>query len=233
MEWQLYNGETKATVSSKGGYVTNLANGNGDILFPKRTLKNTAGEDKTRGGCHVCMPNFGPDGGTGLGQHGYGRNSEWTLVSNEDTSVTLALAGQGDYADLRATLHYELAANEFTSTLTLRNGGQKPLPVSPAFHPYFNLGGQKPELDGETHEDLAEFEGTLFIDGDSRLLGVANRTLSLTSINLARWAIWTDQLGDYFCVEPTQAGYAFAEDISRGDVLEQNQEKTYNYTIKW
>lgn len=232
MEWELYSGNAKAIIESAGGYVTNLSDDRGDILFPKRNITNDAGEEKTRGGCHVCMPNFGPDGGTGLGQHGYGRTSEWTVVGNDATSVTLALAGQGTYADVRATLRYSLTDTDFTSTLTLRNGGTEPLAVSPGFHPYFFVGEQPAMLDGEQlHQE--EYAEAKFVDGNERRLEANGRMVTITSENLNRWALWTDQLGQYFCVEPTQSGFAFAEDLGRADMLDPDAERVYTYKIAW
>lgn len=232
MEWELYKGEAKAIIESSGGYVTNLSDDRGDILFPKRVITNEAGEEKTRGGCHVCMPNFGPDGGTGLGQHGYGRSSEWQLVSNDETSVTLALPGQGTYADVRATLQYVLTETSFTSTLTLRNGGTEPIAVSPGFHPYFFVGDQAPALDGE-EVHLDEYAEAKFVEGNERHLIAHGRELTLTAQQLNRWALWTDQLGAYFCVEPTQDGFVFAEDMSRADMVAAGADAVYQYTISW
>ena len=97
MDIELYNGDAKAIISTHGGYVTNLANDDGDILFPKRTLKAPDGSEKVRGGCHVCLPNFGPGGDTGLAQHGFGRTSEWVVASKSEAAVELTLKGEGEY----------------------------------------------------------------------------------------------------------------------------------------
>ena len=100
MDIELYNGATKAIISTKGGYVTNLANDEGDILFPKRTLKDAEGNEKTRGGSHACLPNFGPGGASGLEQHGYGRTSDWRVVERSETRVELLCEGVGEYTSM-------------------------------------------------------------------------------------------------------------------------------------
>ena len=233
MDIELYSGATKAIISTKGGYVTNLADDRGDVLFPKRVLTTADGAEKTRGGCHVCLPNFGPGGEFGLEQHGFGRTSEWRVVTQSQTSIELILAGEGDYADMDSFLRYEVAEGAFTLQLTLKNNGLSPLPVSPGFHPYFYRGGQAPTLAGVTYKDLTEFAEVKFIDGDNQHLAVAGRQLTLQSNGLSRYAVWTDQLGDYLCVEPTQSGNAFLEDITRTDTLQPGGQQVYRFTIAW
>lgn len=232
-EIELYMGSTKAVVSTNGGYVTNLADETGDVLYPKRTLKNAAGEEKTRGGCHVCMPNFGPGGDSGLAQHGYGRMSEWQIIEQSENAADFALSGEGAYAAMDATLHYEVLDRMFEMTLTLKNLGDTDLAVAPGFHPYFFRGKHTPEIDDEVYENLDELEGTKFIDGPRHELILGDRSLRLTSEELTTWAVWTDQLGDYVCVEPTYAGYAFIGDDSQTQTLRAGEHRTYTTTIVW
>lgn len=233
MDIELYNGDAKAIVSTRGGYITNLANDDGDILFPKRTLRAPDGSEKVRGGCHVCLPNFGPGGESGLAQHGFGRTSEWVVADRSETRVELALAGKGDYMGMDSSLAYTLQQHSLEMRLTLKNRGTSPVKVSPGFHPYFFRGGQAVQLDGVTYVDTAEFAGTQFVNGHERNLQLAGRTLRLHSENLPRWALWTDDLADYFCVEPTQGGNAFAENIAVADTLAPGDERAYILSIRW
>lgn len=232
-EIELYMGSTKAVISTNGGYVTNLADEVGDILYPKRTLKNAVGQEKTRGGCHVCMPNFGPGGESQLAQHGYGRVGEWQVVEQSENAVELALSGEGAYVAMDATLHYEVLDHMFEMSLTLKNLGDIDLSVAPGFHPYFFRGNHTPEIDDEAYEDLDELEDTKFIDGSRHDLVLGARSLRLTSDELQTWAIWTDQIGDYICVEPTFAGNAFVDESLSTDTLAAGEEKTYTCTIVW
>lgn len=232
-EIELYMESTKAVISTNGGYVTNLADDTGDILYPKRTLKNSAGEEKTRGGCHVCMPNFGPGGESGLAQHGYGRVNEWQVVEQSEHAVELALSGEGAYAAMDATLRYEVLDQMFEMSLTLKNLGESDVAVAPGFHPYFFRGNHTVEIDDEVYEDLDELAGTKFIDGPRHELALGARTLRLTSDELQTWAIWTDQLGDYICVEPTFAGNAFVDESLGTDTLAAGKKKTYTCTVVW
>ena len=117
--------------------------------------------------------------------------------------------------------------------LTLKNSGSVPLRVSPGFHPYFYRGGQAPTVANVTYKDLAEFAETKFIDGDIQHLAIASRQLTLQSSGLPRYAVWTDQLGDYLCVEPTQSGNAFLEDMSRTDEVQPGSQQVYRFAIVW
>lgn len=231
MDIELYSGDTKALISTRGGYVTNLSDLNGDILFPKRALKAQDGSEKIRGGSHVCLPNFGPGGESGQEQHGYGRTSEWAVESSDASSVVLTLAGEGEYDGLAARLEYAVDDQELTSALTLTNESTAPLRIAPAFHPYFVHKG-KVHVDGQP-VNLNEFKEAVFIDGTKHILSTDTRLITLMAGNLPRWAQWTDQLGSYFCLEPTQSGFAFSEDLSRADELAPGEAKTYRFVIGW
>ncbi len=233
MDIELYSGGTKAIISTEGGYVTNLSNELGDILYPKRQLLAPDGSEKTRGGSHVCMPNFGPGGTTTLAQHGYGRATNWQVVDRSATRAELMCEGMGDYANMESYLTYEVHDTAFTMQLRLKNVGTSPLKVAPAFHPYWYRAGVMPVVNEKTYEDLTEFSEAKFISGSTQRLKLAGRQLLLQSNELTSWVQWTDQLGDYFCLEPSQSGFSFDEDISRADTLEPSSEKVYKFTISW
>ena len=233
MDIELYAGDAKAIVSTHGGYVTNLANDDGDILFPKRTLRGLDGNEKVRGGCHVCLPNFGPGGDSGLAQHGFGRTGEWTVASKSETAVGLTLRGEGEYADMESLLGYELRQNGLEMALTLKNNGESPLKVAPGFHPYFVYTHALPIVNSMPRTTLDEYAITTFTEGNVHYLTAAGRNLTLRSEQLACWALWTDRLGDYICVEPTFRGDAFAGSVAQPQTLEANQAQSYRFTIDW
>lgn len=233
MDIELCSGSTKLRVSTSGGYVISLSDELGDVLFPKQTLKTADGAEKTRGGLHVCLPNFGPGGMSGLGQHGYGRTSEWAIKNRSETSVELVLAGVGEYMGMESILTYKVLERGFRAQLRLKNTGGSPLKVAPAFHPYWCLGGKAPEVNGIYHDDLAKFSEAQFISGDSVRLKLASREIVMRSGELDQWAQWTDQLGDYLCIEPSQSGFSFDEDISRADILGAGEELNYSFTATW
>jgi glucose-6-phosphate 1-epimerase len=236
MEMELWYGQTKAIIDPIGAWLTNLSDDNGDVLFPTRLLKTADGSQKKRGGMHVCLPNFGPGGDSGLEQHGFGRTSTWEVEEQSDNSSTLTLKKEdGDYAGTEATVTYTLGDRQLTAVLSITNNGVKPLRFAPGFHPYFTARGGHDgvRINGEKRK-LDELGETEFIFGGQQELSILGRHITLTSKDLTAWAIWTDLLGSYVCVEPTKEGYAFLKSTPGNDqVLAPGAAKTYRFTIEW
>jgi D-hexose-6-phosphate mutarotase len=232
MDTELYEGDTKAIISTNGAYVTNLSDGNGDVLFPKRTLRVDDGKEKVRGGSHVCLPNFGPGGTSGQDQHGYGRERVWERTSATASEATFRLDGSGAYEGLQAVLTYKVGDHEFSSHLTLKNTAQHSLRVAPAFHPYFCHKGVV-SINAKAVTNLDEFKEAVFLSGTKQVIHTGSRLVTLQSEQLPLWAQWTDQLANYVCIEPTQSGFSFSEDITRADELETDAERHYTFTVAW
>jgi glucose-6-phosphate 1-epimerase len=236
MEIELWHGQTKAIVDPIGGWLTNLSDDNGDILFPARLLKAVDGSQKKRGGMHVCLPNFGPGGDSGLDQHGFGRTSTWEIEKQTDNSAVLVLKKkEGCYAGMVATLTYALGDSQLTSTLTIDNGGANKLRIAPGFHPYFTArGGHDGVRINNEKQKLDELGETVFIMGEQQSLAILGRHITLRSKNLTAWAVWTDLLGSYVCVEPTLEGYAFLKSVpSDNQMLAPGATKTYEFVMNW
>ena len=218
MNITLHTGTTTATITTSGAYITSLTDERGDVFYPLQQLTTSDGAHKTRGGCHVCLPNFGPGGASGLAQHGFGRTSQWQVVEHTSDRVELVLQGSDAYAGLESRLVYIVAEDE--------------LLVAPAFHPYFAYDGV-PVLDGQSLSDLAPLAETIFVDGPTRQLATGRRTITLQSEGLPRWAVWTDGLGPYLCIEPTHSGNSFADSPSRTTVLVPGQTARYGVRVGW
>lgn len=236
MEIELFKGETKAIVDPQGAWLTNLSDQRGDILFPKRTLQAPDGSKKIRGGCHVCLPNFGPGGESGLPQHGFGRTMRWTVSERDDTSVTLLLEkGEGMYEALGSTLAYELNDHQLVMTLEVANGGQRPLHVAPAFHPYIAVPRDTKEvMINRESVELDELGEAQFVMAEKQTVETPQRTVTLESKWLTTWVRWTDQLGSYVCVEPTLDGFTFLRETPDADaLLDVGEVKTYQAVISW
>lgn len=233
MEIEIWSGTTKAIIDPQGAYLTNLSDDLGDIIFPKRIIKNEIGEKKTRGGCHVCLPNFGPGGESGLPQHGFARDMAWEVTDSTDSSVLLTLKnGQEGYDALESVLTYQLSDKGLLVTLEATNNGDMPLRVAPAFHPYFYAQGNEVMINGAPIKK-ADLVDTVFEQGDEQTVMQGNRLLTLTADNLPLWALWTDELGQYVCIEPTFDGYAFLKKASDGEMLAHDMSKTYQMTLAW
>jgi len=232
MNITLHTGTTTATITTSGAYITSLADEYGDVFYPLQQLTTSDGERKTRGGCHVCLPNFGPGGASGLAQHGFGRTSQWQVVEHTSDRVELVLQGSDAYAGLESRLVYTVAEHQLAMQLTLVNVGDDELLVAPAFHPYFAYDGV-PVLDGQPLADLAPLADTIFVDGVTRQLVTGLRTITLQSEGLPRWAVWTDGLGSYLCVEPTHSGNSFADNPAHAAVLTAGQVARYGVQVGW
>ena len=234
---ELWSGSTKALVSIDGGWLTNLSDDYGDILFPKRKLTAPDGSRKQRGGCHVCLPNFGPGGLSDQEQHGYGRQMVWEVGRKTQSSVTLELPhGDDEYSDLSSQLTYFLDGSSIQITLKVTNNGSESLRIAPGFHPYFATsdGEGQVSIDDE-RIDVQDLEDTVFYTGTDKKLTLEKRTITLRSEELITWAAWSDQLGNYVCLEPTYSGYAFvdSDDAPDDQLLRPAQSRSYTFSVQW
>jgi len=232
MNITLHTGTTTATITTDGAYITSLTDEYGDVFYPLQQLTAPDGECKTRGGCHVCLPNFGPGGASGLAQHGFGRTSQWQGGGDTTDRGGGRGAGGGCDAWLESRLVYTVAEHQLAMQLTLVNVGEDELLVAPAFHPYFAYDGV-PVLDSQPLADLAPLAETIFVDGPTRQLATGRRTITLQSEGLPRWAVWTDGLGPYLCVEPTHSGNSFADNPAHATVLVPGQTARYGVRVGW
>lgn len=236
MDIELWNGDTKAIIDTEGAWLTNLSDQSGDIFFPKRSLRSSDGATKIRGGCHVCLPNFGPDAANIQPQHGFARTSQWVVARQSLSSATLTLSGvEGEYAPLVMELLYEVLPMGLRMELTVRNTGSIALRCAPGFHPYFSLARSENEvrIDDESCmlEDLDEVQ---FTEGQVHTLTTQARAFTLRTKGLPVLARWTDMLAPYICIEPTLAGFSFNQatplDI---EMLLAGEHRRYELTVEW
>lgn len=232
---QLTHGSTRATINPDGAWVETLISGDAPVFFSKAALTHESGQDKLRGGMHICLPNFGPGGESGLAQHGFGRASTWVVDECSESKTVLRLKpDEPGYAGLDAVLTYTLESSALHARLELGNRGDRPLRVAPAFHPYFALDpSEKTVVVNDEPYELASLAGTEYRTADTATLHTANRHIRLTQENLSTWAIWTDQLGSYVCVEPTFGGNRFLEPEQPDESLLPGRTKEYSFVIRW
>jgi len=234
MEQELWSGPTKAIVDPMGAWLTNLSDDNGDILYPKRAFQMPDGTSKDRGGLFVCLPNFGPGGGSGLAQHGFGRIQEWEVLDKTEASILMKLkAPEGEYAALNAVLSYQLNDQLLMAALDLTNDGDRDLRIAPAFHPYFATSEGIVKVNGE-EQILDELAEAVFIEGKEQEIEANGRVISCESSQLTEWAKWTDQLGQYVCVEPSLAGFSFLNDAPAPvEMLKPGETRMFSLTMTW
>lgn len=228
----LQTNNTRLQIDLRGAFITSLKIGNQDILFPRSVFKTNTGESKTRGGLHVCLPNFGPSQRYSLNQHGFGRELDWRIVEQRASFVKLELCG-GDktYKDLQSILEINLNEDSLELQLALCNHGRTVLEVAPGFHPYFKIkdGLEEFLVNGEKLA-LKDLAGTIFRDNIS-LAEIGDYQFKFSQQNLSRFAIWTDRLSNYVCIEPTFAGNAFVNNTS--DKMSAGETKQYSFEFKW
>lgn len=232
---ELRRHDSSATVIEQGGRLDTLTVNDLPILFPKTLLLSESGEKKLRGGMHVCVPNFGPDSSGRLAQHGFGRTSKWDVVKNSHHTTRLELhATTPRYTQLVATLEYKLKRVSLSTTLHLTNHGAKPIRVAPAFHPYFALSETETAVKiNDVMYELDALAGTEFITAEKIEFVSTGQRLTLSQSHLSTWAIWTDKIGPYICIEPTFGGNRFLESEQSDELLAPGKTQTYSFAIHW
>ncbi|MFZ2512874.1 MAG: hypothetical protein WAW63_00260 [Candidatus Saccharimonadales bacterium] len=233
-----------AIVNPDGAFVESWTAMNGtDLLFPRRTMPN----GKNRGGIPVCAPIFGPGETAGLNQHGFARNCQWGITSQNQSQVKLTLdnpASQVDglppvYAGCGLELTIELLENGLQETLEVRNIGIEPFTANPAFHPYFPvLAGETAEqakvvIDGQAHQLAAdELIATRKIDSISSeaQLVTTRGTWAISGGGLPLFAVWSESPRDFICVEPTESGYLTDNPASE---IQPNETKIFTMTLQF
>lgn len=228
-------GNTQASINPHGAWVTELRDEKGDIFYPRRELILGDNSMKLRGGCHVCVPNFGPGGESGMPQHGYGRVKDWQVVEVSSNHASLVLSGgDGIYKDVSTMLSIALDDHALVMTISVINKGNKPVRVAPAFHPYFAVSDIQNVFLDDDELKFEHLDGTSFSSGECHDIVMPGRSITIASKELHQWAVWTDMLDNYLCVEPTLSGYAFTRDqLAKDEMIDENNQKTYSMTLSW
>lgn len=220
---ELINGEgTRAVVNPEGAFVESLELADRTpLLFARRDMPMSG---KNRGGIPVCAPIFGPGETVGLNQHGFARNLRWDIAEQTQSRVKLTLDNPASqtkdtpsaYAGLAMELLVELLGNGLRETLTLRNIGTEPCVVNPAFHPYFPIpSGATAEqaevvVDNQVYRlDADALAATRKVDSVEpvAVLKTTDGLWTVSGEGLPLFAIWSESLEDFICVEPTESGY--------------------------
>lgn len=231
---QIKRGELEAEIDLKGAWLTRFESAGEPVLFERTRLLTADNQQKLRGGCHVCLPNFGPGGDSDLSQHGFGRELDWQLAEKGESHVVLQLSNDHSvYSSMFSMLRYELTDRGIVMTLTVENKGESAIPVAPAFHPYYAVKSGEAVSLNQTTLDLDNLGETDLVDGVKHSLRAGDQEIELSSINLPTWAIWTDKLGDYVCVEPSHSGNSFQDDIKQAFSLKPAEVAEFGFTISW
>jgi glucose-6-phosphate 1-epimerase len=230
-ELLLKHGELTAEISAQGAWLTRLDQSGVPLLFPKQTIQQPDGNKKIRGGCHVCLPNFGPGGDSGLPQHGFARNLTWEVAEIKDSFIRLSLPkGEGEYSRMASELKYELSDSGVSMQLTVTNAGPDLLQVSPGFHPYF-VASEDVAINGKTI-DVTELHTAQTLGGEPGTISTAKSTYSLAAEQLNTWIVWSDMPKKYICIEPTYAGFSFTDNPQASLDLEPGAVQSWSLSIE-
>lgn len=227
-------GQWQAVISSSGAWLESLTYNDERILYDRQTLLTPAGHEKVRGGCHVCLPNFGPDASGRLAQHGFARDSEWLVDKMHADHILLKLdIDQGDYRGLQAQLEYQLSSTGITMRLKVHNYGMSKFKVAPGFHPYFNCSADSFKIAGDAYsrKNISDpLQPTL---PEIVTLEIDDNTFELRAAGMGEWVVWSDNLDGYICVEPTQSEFSFNQlGRPKAATIVPQQEVKYEFTVQ-
>ncbi len=209
----------KAVIERHGAWVKSLQIDGTDVFFPRTTI-SVGGEEKQRGGMHICFPQGGPDSigldGARLPQHGFARDSDnWEferVFGTEDRGLhavllTLSSDDMKSYPsypyNYMVEILYMFAASTFVAKARVTNQGDSPMPVGFAFHPYYLV----PEdvivsvpnefvtsLNSQKRElgkPLVQPIGTYSGIGHTGL-SIGNRVIQITTAGFPLQVLWSD-----------------------------------------
>ena len=219
-----HGGVSAEVVPARGALVTALKVGGTDLLYLDRaTLEDPT--KNVRGGIPVLFPYAGKlvdetflPAGTRMKQHGFGRNKAWAVRETRGDAVRLGLV-QDD--DTRAQYPYaydaeygvHLLPRGLQVELIVHNTGEKPLPVSPGWHPYFRCpAASKPRVKGDVagldsgrFSDDREFDFGLAAPAAGRarfeVPGLGPLRISF-SPGMRHLQFWSQPGKDFICLEP-------------------------------
>lgn len=217
--------ELQLEVDTLGAYQNKFTKNGENLYYPKSNLEKE-GKNKLRGGSHVCLPHFGVSEKVNQPNHGFARETEWDIVEKVENKITLVLNEDVEgYENMKAYLTYELEGNRFTTILKVENNGEKPFTISPAFHPYFEFTSQEEVLiDGKPVEFNEELDNSLF-EGNIKKLETGRFNISFEEERMPKYVVWSDQIDNYICVEPTNNHKALDDDKELVEVKAHDQEE--------
>ena len=231
----LYNNykDLKMYISNNGAYIESLSDKGQNIIFPLTEIKLEDGTTKIRGGNHSCLPNFGIDDSYKLKAHGFGRSLIWEPVNKDEAVTHLFLRGIDEYSNLFTDLIYELKDNSLFMKLSLVNRGSTCLPIAPGFHPYIYSENSYIKVEGNefTKEELID---TVFLKRNELKFETNKFKFEYECKNVNTFAVWTDFMDDYICVEPTYNGPSFKNNSSSKPYeLKPNESFELEAVLKW
>ena len=220
-EITLIKGTTQAFIKpTEGGIISRFRVDNTDVFFQDQIIQTPDGP-KRRGGNPLLFPNAGslPGGNEvfpNLKQHGFARNKSWTVkdINAGRDFVVLGLTSDEETKevypyDFEAELKISVDDNKLREELSVTNLSERPMPVAPGFHPYFqvpiekrdevktNIPGFNPsEYDWRTSRHFPRQTFVLLQVPDSGEVSIKS------SAEFQILVVWSEQDRPHLCIEP-------------------------------
>lgn len=222
------NNILKVVINTSGAFIDEFCFGEKNILYPRFTV-NIDGLHRPRGGMHPCLPQFGTSEINDLMVHGYARDLTWKIIEEDQNRIILALDGHFGYEGMNSLIEYSLNNNRFDVKLTLKNLSNNNLLVAPGFHPYFYYDNNF-SIDGVSLNDDG-LRKTIFVKSNEINFRTGENEVKVLTDNFNVFAIWSDFIENYICIEPTFNGNSFAKINNDPFILGINDDFIAQFTI--
>lgn len=267
----LTDGDYALTVTpEKGGMATSFTKNGEEYLWLRD--KNFESTDRPRCGIPILFPNCGkPDGGVHhfggadypIEVHGLADLVPWQVKTAADDAIELTLAPNGLTKfvypfDFLLTMRYTLAGNTATLALTVANTGDKDLPFSVGFHPYFaasSLDNVSFAIDAATCSENAKGEQpaapeTITLtrkpgsaDSIRLMTGVKSPmvmtdagnghkvTVAFDEADFGKGVLWQQDAESFVCMEPWNGWANSVNEEGRHETLAPGAQKTFTWSV--
>ena len=267
----LTDGAYALTVTpEKGGMATSFTKDGEEYLWLRD--KNFESTDRPRCGIPILFPSCSkPEGGVHIFGgaaypieiHGFADLLPWQVAKADDEAIELTLTPNGLTKfcypfDFKLTMRYTLAGNTANLALTVENTGDKTLPFSVGFHPYFatsalenvtfditaatcseNAAGEQPAAPAQI--TLTKVEGAA--DSTRLLTGVKSPmvftdagnghkvTVAFDEPKFGKAVLWQQSAESFVCMEPWNGWANSVNEAGKHEELAPGAESTFAWSV--
>ena len=267
----LTDGAYALTVTpEKGGMATSFTKDGEEYLWLRD--KNFESTDRPRCGIPILFPSCSkPEGGVHIFGgaaypieiHGFADLLPWQVAKADDEAIELTLTPNGltkfcYHFDFKLTMRYTLAGNTANLALTVENTGDKTLPFSVGFHPYFatsalenvtfditaatcseNAAGEQPAAPAQI--TLTKVEGAA--DSTRLLTGVKSPmvftdagnghkvTVAFDEPKFGKAVLWQQSAESFVCMEPWNGWANSVNEAGKHEELAPGAASTFAWSV--
>ena len=267
----LTDGACALTVTpEKGGMATSFTKDGEEYLWLRD--KNFESTDRPRCGIPILFPSCSkPEGGVHIFGgaaypieiHGFADLLPWQVAKADDEAIELTLTPNGLTKfcypfDFKLTMRYTLAGNTANLALTVENTGDKTLPFSVGFHPYFatsalenvtfditaatcseNAAGEQPAAPAQI--TLTKVEGAA--DSTRLLTGVKSPmvftdagnghkvTVAFDEAKFGKAVLWQQSAESFVCMEPWNGWANSVNEAGKHEELAPGPASTFAWSV--